>query len=238
MTTDARYEYLSNRALDSELTEKEASELAQALTEDSGRKDDFVHLLLFWETWSQSVAPERSAEAFVAAWKTRQSAEIDSEDFAAAVESKLADKQPSPSPFSQAATSVVSWLAWLRRPASLVCTAAVVVALVFGLWFATTQTANARVSIAGEAVCPACVLHESREHSAAVRTRIGDTAQVYYLDRSPDLDRKQGTFCSGPNPIKVEGRLRKAKGHLHLKAEQVEFPPKTTNENSRILFPL
>lgn len=234
--TAARYEYLSHRALDSELTEAEASELAQALTEDSVQRNDFVQLLLFWETWSQSVAPERSADAFVAAWKTRQSAEIDSGDFAAAVESKLVNKPPSL--ISQAATSVVSWLAWLRRPASLACTAAGVVVLAFGFWFATTQTANARVSIAGEAVCPACVLHESREHSAAVRTRIGDSVQVYYLDRSPDLDKKQGTFCSGPNPIKVEGELRKASGHLHLKAEHVEFPPKNTTESSRILFPL
>lgn len=234
--TAARYEYLSNRALDSELTEAESSELAQALIENSVQKNDFIQLLLFWETWSQSVAPERSAEAFVAAWKTRQSAEIDSEVFAAAVESKLTNKRLSL--FSQAATSVVCWLAWLRRPAALACTATAVVALAFGLWFAITQTANARVSIAGEAVCPACVLHESQEHSAAVRTRIGESAQVYYLDRSPDLDQRQGTFCSGPNPIKVEGRLRKTDGHLHLKAEHVEFPPKTTTESGRILFPL
>jgi len=234
--TDARSEYLSNRALHTALTEAEASELAQALTENSVQKNDFVQLLMFWETWSQNVAPERSAEAFVAAWKTRQSAEIDSEGFAAAVESKLSNKPPSF--IARLATSVGSWLVWLRQPASLACTAAAVVALVFGLWFVTTQTANARVSIAGEAVCPACVLHESREHSAAVRTRIAEAMQIYYLDRSPDLDKQQGVFCSGPNPIKVEGELRRPNGRLQLKAEHVEFPAKTTTNSARILFPL
>jgi len=234
--TDARYEYLSNRALDSELTEAEASELAQALTEDAAKKTDFVQLLLFWETWSQNAAPERSAEAFVAAWKTRQSAEIDSTSFATAVESKLANKQPSL--FSHATTSVVCLLAWFRRPVCLACTAVFVAALAVGFWFAATQTATATVSIEGEAVCPACVLHESHQHSAAVRTRIGGAVQVYYLDRSPDLDNKQGTFCSGPNPIKVDGKLRKANGHLQLKAEHVEFPSKNTTDSPRILFPL
>jgi hypothetical protein len=236
MTSDARYEYLSNLALDGELTDADASELAQALAEDTGRKEDFRRLLLLWETWSQNVAPERSAEAFVAAWKTRQSAEIDPETFTAAVEDKLADKQPSL--ISQAATSLISLLAWLRRPASLACTAVFVVVLAISLWFATSQTANAKVSIEGEAVCPACVLHESHQHSAAIRLRIGDKVLVYYLDHSPDLDKKQGSFCSGPNPIKVEGIVRKTNGHLQLKAEHFEFPPKKTTDSSRIIFPL
>ncbi|MFT3866942.1 MAG: hypothetical protein QM715_00460 [Nibricoccus sp.] len=234
--TDARYEYLANRALDSELTELEASELAQALAEDAARQNDFVQLLSFWETWSQNAAPERSADAFVAAWKTRQSAEIDSGEFAAAIESRLSNQPPAR--FSETTATFAPLLAWLRRPARLACTAVVAVAIAFGLWIATSQTASARVTITGEAVCPACVLHESHQHSAAVRLRIGDKVLVYYLDRSPELDQQQGTFCSGPNPINVAGTVRKTNGHLQLKAEQVEFPLKKTPEGSRILFPL
>ena len=111
------------------------------------------------------------------------------------------------------------------------------------LWFAAPRSAQAVTTLRGEAVCTACVLHESHEHAPAVRVIAGTVTNVYYLDRNPDLAALQDYFCGGPNAAIAEGRPRTENGRLLFEATTVTIPaasqPRETPTNSvRTIFPI
>src|SRR5262249_46477452 len=74
------------------------------------------------------------------------------------------------------------------------------------LWFAAARSARAVTVLKGEAVCTACVLHESQEHAPALRVIAGPSTNIYYLDRSPAIAALQNYFCGGPTAPAVGGK--------------------------------
>jgi hypothetical protein len=233
---DARYPELLGRLLEGELSEPEAGELARELSARPELQHDLHRHLVLWEAWSQHQTPERSAEAFVAAWNTRLRTENESADtFYQAVQARLETR----------GRRFSSWIAtlWaaLRRPAGIAWAASAAVAgLAVVFWLAAPRSAQAMITIQGEAVCPACVLHEGHQHTPAIRVRTGGTTLIYYLERSPTLTVGQEYFCMGPNPIIVGGKPRTEGGRILLHVSHAVVPPPTPKprDDQRILFPL
>jgi len=232
----ARYEELLGRLFEGELSEPEAAELAQELSANPGRQHDLQRHLMLWEVWSQHQAPERSAEAFVAAWKTRLRAENeDGDKFYQAVLDHLGNRGRR---FSTWVSAL--WTA-LRRPKGMAWAASAAVAgLALVFWLAVPRSAQAMIAVEGEAVCPACVLHEGHQHTPAIRVHTGGKTLIYYLDRTPPLTLGQGYFCTGPHPITVEGKPRTERGRLLLDVTRTVLPPPLpkAKDGQRILFPL
>ena len=79
--TPERYEELLGRLLDGEITPAEGEALAAALRADPVRRRDCRHHLELWDLHAQQLAPERSAESFMAAWNTRCQAEREAVPF-------------------------------------------------------------------------------------------------------------------------------------------------------------
>jgi hypothetical protein len=218
------------------LSGPEAAELAQELSANPGLQHDLQRHLVLWEVWSQHQAPERSAEAFVAAWKTRLRAESeDADKFYHAVLDHLGNRS------RRLSTWVSALWAALRRPAGIAWAASVAVAgLAVVIWLAVPRSAQAMIAIEGEAVCPACVLHEGHQHTPAIRVHTGGKTLIYYLDQTPPLTPRQGYFCTGPHPITVEGKPRTEHGRMLLNVSRTVLPPPPpkTSGDQRILFPL
>jgi hypothetical protein len=231
-----RYEELLGRLLEGELPEPEAVELAQELSANPGLQLDLQRHLVLWEVWSQYQTPERSAEAFVAAWKTRLRAENEGADkFYQTVLDHLGNRG------RRLSTWVSALWAALRRPKGIAWAASAAVAgLAVVFWLAVPRSAQAMIAIEGEAVCPACVLHEGHQHTPAIRVHTGGKTLIYYLDRTPPLTPGQEYFCTGPHPITVEGKPRTEHGRLLLDVSRTVLPPPPpkTNDDQRILFPL
>jgi hypothetical protein len=233
---DPRYQELLGRLLEAELSEAEAGELARELCARPELQHDLERHLVLWEVWSQHHAPERSAEAFVASWKTRLRAESEGADkFYQAVLARLETR----------GRRLLSWIAtlWaaLRRPAGIAWAASAAIAgFMVVFWLAAPRSAQAMITIQGEAVCPACVLHEGHQHTPAIRVRNGGTTVIYYLDRASTLTPGQGYFCTGPNPITVEGKPRTVNGRVLLNVSRTVLPPPPPKSkgDQRILFPL
>jgi len=232
----ARYEELLGRLFEGELSETEAAELAQELSARPELQHDLRRHLVLWEVWSQHQAPERSAEAFVAAWKTRLRAESeDADKFYQAVLDHLGNRG------RRLSTWVSALWAALRRPQGIVWAAsAAVAALAMVFWLAVPRPAQAMIDVEGEAVCPACTLHEGHQHTPAIRVHTGGKTLIYYLDRTPPLTPGQGYFCTGPHPITVEGKPRTEHGRLLLNVSRTMQPtaPPKPHADQRILFPL
>jgi hypothetical protein len=115
--------------------------------------------------------------------------------------------------------------------------------LVALFWFASPRSAQAMTTIKGEAVCPACVLHESHEHSPAIRVTDGGATRIYYLDRNSAVGGLQDYFCSGPTPAVAKGKARTEQGRLLFDASTVTIPeankPKAQPTNDvKIIFPI
>ena len=233
---DARYPELLGRLLEGELSEAEAGELARELRARPELQHDLHRHLVLWDVWSQYQTPERSAEAFVAAWKTRLRAETEGADaFYQTVLARL--ETPGRRLSSWMATL---WVA-LQRPAGIAWAASAAVAgLAIILWLAAPRPAQAMITIQGEAVCPACVLHEGHQHTPAIRVQKDGTTLIYYLERSPALTVGQEYFCMGPNPIMVEGKPRTEGDRVLLNVSRTVLPPPPpkTSHDQRILFPL
>jgi hypothetical protein len=232
----ARYEELLGLLFEGELSEAEAGELARELAARPELQPDLQRHLVLWEVWSQHQAPERSAEAFVAAWKTRVRAENEGADkFYQAVRDHLGTRG------RRLSTWIAALWAALRRPKGMAWAASAAVAsLAMVFWLAVPRSAQAMIAIEGEAVCPACVLHESHQHTPAIRVHQGGTTLIYYLDRTPPLTIGQGYFCTGPHPITVEGKTRTVNGRLLLDVSRTVLPPAPPKKSGdqRILFPL
>src|SRR4029434_4976968 len=92
------------------------------------------------------------------------------------------------------------------------------------LWFAGARSAQAVTVLKGEAVCTACVLHESQEHAPALRVIAGPSTNIYYLDRSTAVAALQVYFCGGPTAATAEGKARTEKGKRLFQAATVTIP--------------
>jgi hypothetical protein len=109
------------------------------------------------------------------------------------------------------------------------------------LWFARARSTHAVTVLKGEAVCTACVLHETLDHAPALRVVAGPTTNIYYLDRSPAVATLQGYFCSGPTPATAEGKVRTEEGRRMFQAATITIPgadrphEKSTNAHGTIL---
>jgi hypothetical protein len=104
------------------------------------------------------------------------------------------------------------------------------------LWIAGARSARAVTVLKGEAVCTACVLHESQEHAPALRVIAGPSTNIYYLDRSPAVAALQVYFCGGPTAATAEGKARTEEGRRLFQAETVTIPeanrPKEKSTNA------
>jgi len=88
-----RYDELLGRVLDDEITSAELAELGKDLRGQPDRLADLRFHLVLWEVFSQQRRPERSADAFVASWRTRLAAETQAATF---VERTVERLEPSP----------------------------------------------------------------------------------------------------------------------------------------------
>ena len=234
----ARYEELLGRLLDGELTGAESVELAEGLQASPGLRQNLRRHLVIGEVCSQNHAPERSAESFVNAWKTRLRAESEN---ANVFSDALRERLTSPG-------RLKNWLltlpASIRRPAGVAWAASLaLLMLVAVVWFAVERPAQAMTTIRGEAVCTACTLHESHSHLPAIRVTDSSSVKIYYLDRAAVSPSQQDYFCAGPEPVTATGKVETEHGRLLLESATVTIPKTTkpdagsTNDN-RILFPL
>jgi len=232
-----RFEELLERLLDGELTPVEGDELAAVLRTDPARRRELRQHLVLWELWSQQQAPERSAAAFLAGWRTRLRAERQGESFLAGLKTRISRDSAGESPLRR----LGAWWAALQRPAGLAWAASVaLVTCATFFWLLAPHRAQATTIVHGEAVCTACVLHEGHTHTPAIRVQTDGATHIYYLESSPRLTELQGYFCSGPNPITVEGKPHPAGGRMMLDVSHIELPPPPPkpNDDQRILFPL
>ena len=234
----ARYVELLDGLLEGELSDPEAEELAGVLRASPDLQRDLRQHLVLWEVWSQHAAPERSAESFMNAWKTRFRAESESADaFPAALRSRL-------QPPGKIQAWVRAFQTMVRHPFGIArAVSLLVIGLVALLWFASQRSAQAVNTIKGEAVCTACVLHESHEHRPAIRVVDGDTPRVYYLDHNSAAKDLQGYFCSGPKPVVARGKAKTVKGRLLFNAATVIIPEANQSQeqptnDARIIFPI
>jgi hypothetical protein len=219
---DARFADLLDRLLENELADAEGDELAEALRTEPGRCRELRRHLALWELWSQQQAPERSAEAFCASWRERLRAEEEPESFLAALRSRIARDAAG----RGSHTSARGWwrTLWRAPRAVWLPTAAMAaLALFFGVW--STHRAEATVTIRGEAVCPACVLHIGHAHVPAIRVQEAGATRVYFLEPTPELAAMQRYFCSGPHPITVEGRLTADTDRASIAVSRIVNPP-------------
>jgi hypothetical protein len=215
--SDARYHQLLGRLLDGELPAPELEELARMVEARPDLQKDLRQHLELWERCSQKYAPERSPEAFCAAWHTRLRAESPDDLFSKSMGERLSDAQIKVA----AEPRIPFWRSWLR-PAPLalaagfaVLTLVAIFAAASGGWLhrpATTPSAtagtNAVVALAGESVCSTCVLHEDHRHLPAIRLKRDGVVRVVYVEICPLATKYQAHFCGGPQPIWATGVLR------------------------------
>jgi hypothetical protein len=217
-----RYQELLGRLLEGGLSEAEAGELAAELRERPELQRDMRSHLVLWELWSQQHTPERSAAAFLNGWKTRlRVEEEDSDVFADAMRTRI----DAPPLRTGAIVSFVRVLGAIRRPKGMAWAASMLIVISAAiLWFAGAKSAQAITVLKGEAVCTACVLHETQDHAPALRVVAGLSTNIYYVDSSPALAALQSYFCSGPTTATAEGKARVEKGRRLFQAATVTFP--------------
>lgn len=253
-----RYHELLSRLFEGELSDGEADELAGGLRGGEDLRQDLRRHLVLWETWSQGQAPERSAEAFVAAFKTRFRAENEgSAAFSQAVRERLLTGEDLPPVSRRARPRFTPWRApfpsiaallhgirnsWFgSRRAAGIAACLGLVGLVGLFWMAVQWPAQAVTTIQGDAVCTACVLHESQEHRPAIRVTDAGKARVYYLERNGTVFRLQDRFCGGPTPVTAKGKATTARGRLRFEATSISLPakparPAPENERERVIL--
>ncbi|VGO17120.1 hypothetical protein PDESU_05715 [Pontiella desulfatans] len=212
-----RYDELLSLYFDGEPSEAELTELADLLRSDETLAMDFREQLLIWEVWSQENAPERSADAFLAAFHTRQRAEEDASDFELSMTKQLKERknpflwQPV---FAIAAILVILLsLSVLMKPSSDPQPVA--------------MADHVHLHVHGECVCTHCTLHQTEKHLRAIRyvDNKGRTEIVYLVD-NPEMDMKMRHFCRGPTPVLVEGDLVEQDGRRMLAATSFDLEHK------------
>ena len=237
-----RFEDLLGKLLDGELTLGEGDELAAILRGDPDRMREVRHHLVLWELWVQQQAPERSAEAFVAACRTRVRAEGESGSFVARLGERMARAATGRGEVRPRwATFVRGWRTLCRPPGLAWAAAACAVVAVFG-WFALPHTVLATTTtIHGDAVCTACFLHETHDHAPAIRVHEGGTTRIYYVQSDRRAIVRLGDYCAAPVPLVATGRTEMKDGRrlFNARAVAAEIPPAVPapKESERILFP-
>jgi len=194
------------------------------LSDDRERAKDFQQQLLIWEAWSQETAPERSAEAFVAAFHTRLRAEEDASDFELAVTKQLRERK---NPFLfQPIFAIAAVLMILLSLTVLLKPAEPKPQVVEQMDGAEPHTHF--VSITGECVCTRCTLKMEGKHNKAIRYADASGAvKIVLLARNPELRQHAGKFCRGPTPALVKGEMVEQDGQQMLAASSLSF----TEEN-------
>lgn len=233
---DERFDVLTDALLDGELSAGEEAELVAALRAEPGRRRELRQHLMLWELWAQQRAPERSADAFLAAWHTRLRAERQSDDFVARLRERISGGTAATSLL----TSVGAWWRAAGRSIQVACAAsAAAVALIACLWLTIPQHARATTTIHGEAVCTACTLHETHEHLPAIRVRTNGEQRIYYVSSDPAAIQRLGNYCAAPVPLIATGRSNTRRGRLELNVEAAEADRSrpAVEESERRLFP-
>ena len=203
---NSRYDALVAALHEDDLTGAEADELAALVRARPELRRDLRRQLVLWELWSQQQAPERSAESFLAACRTRLRAESEGESFLAALHQRQTRETRRTPPGRR----------WLRGPLAFAWAAPLAAALVaLVLWTAMPRTAQA-TTLTGEAICTACMLHESHEHRPVLRIQEAGTTRLCYLESDHPLYREIGNYCAAPVPIDATGGLRTENGRLIL----------------------
>jgi hypothetical protein len=240
--TDARFEELVQRVLDDELTEPEVAELAAELRARPARQVELREHLAVWELWSQQLSPERSAEAFLAACRTRLAADRGSVEFVNAVTARVQRDQAAGSwlldVLRRARQAVVD--RW-RSPAVVGWTAACAAVAVVVLWFATPHPLQATTVLHGEAVCTACLLHQGHEHTPAIRVHGRHGEEIFYVVSDPVVVHRMGNICRAPVPLVVHGAtgVRDGRNVITLSAVEPDRAAGATPPapDQRTLFP-
>lgn len=227
-----RFEELLSRLFDGELTDTEAGALTALLRDHPPLRSELRQHLVIWELWSQQKAPERSADAFVAACHTRLRAERQGDSFLASLRERLPNKE-----HEEQRGASLWW--WLRRPASLAGAISFLTAAAAILfWFVVLpHRAVATVTLHGEAVCTACILHETHEHRPAIRVTEGGRTRIYYVKSDRHPFERAGDFCSAPVPLVVTGRAESKDGRLEMEASSVQRDSAPDSPAGPILFP-
>lgn len=212
----SRYDELVSILMDGEPTESELTELEQMLKENPELAKELRDHLLTWESWSQSVAPERSPESFLAACHTRLKAEADSTHFR---QSTMRQITPTHRP-----------IAWAS---GLAAAALITLAFLYSLkppgpdnpgLTPSLATEPQSVSIEGESVCTQCTLNQEGGHNKGVRfTGANGAIQLLLLKRDPSLRVHTPHFCGGPTPVLVAGTLVREDGQELLATTSLEF---------------
>lgn len=218
--TPERFEELLGGLLEEALSPEEAAELARELGRSPERLREVRAHLAMWELWSQTQAPERGAEAFVAAWRTRWQAENENPDeFPGALRARLELEWPG----RAAGPRRPVW----RRPLTLLGTLGLAATIAIVFWLTTPGTSLAATRLQGETVCTHCGLREPGPHAPALRVRESGRERIVYLDRTPALAGRQGRFCAGPVGATVEGRLHREGDREYLEPATILFaaPP-------------
>lgn len=219
-----RYRVLADRALEGELDDGEAAELAALLRGNAGLRETFRRELALWELWSQASAPERSAEAFLASWRTRLEAEGSGEAFARdwrrRVRSETLDTSSLDRPDAGGARGALGRRRWLPAFGGIAA------ALALGglaSWLALPNRAEALQRVSGQAVCRKCLLGEPHEHTAALRVRDEHGVEhVCYLLPDNAVPHAYGNFCDKPVPVVVTGIVRREGGCETIEVRRVE----------------
>jgi len=210
-----RYQEQLSLFMYGEPTEAELNELAALLKNDEALTEHFREELLIWETWSQENAPERSADAFLAGFRTRFRAEEDAPEFELSVIKHLKERK---NPF-------------LWQP--IIAIAAVLIILLSLGYFFNPADINTglvpsaqagMVQIQGECVCMHCTLAMTDRCSKAVRYIGADgKTRIIRLVRNPDLRQYNACFCKGPTLVKIEGKLVEENGVKLLAASSISI---------------
>jgi len=233
--TRERYQELLQNLLDKELSPSEAIELTEGLRQHPEWLADLRQHLALWDVWSQQVAPERSAESFIAGWQTRVRAEAGAEQFSKSV----LDRVRAPT----FRFGVPFWKRW--RWAWQIGFAVFALAFISmaALWtvqrisqarvsgenagFLVQIGTNRTVTIVGEGVCPCCVLHEvlpqnGRPPNPAIRLKQNGVTRIIYLEFPGYTQVMHDQYFTGGTTVTVKGILRDEKGRLILTTSSIE----------------
>jgi hypothetical protein len=247
MTTD-RYDSLLAQLLDGELTPAESDEFAAALRADEAHRRELRQHLIIWELWTQQHAAERSADAFLAACRTRLTAERNSDRFVSELGQRLRAQGLLPAALTHGfgatrniGRTFARWWSdhvWVGLASSAAAFAAISVLV----WAMLPHAARATTTLHGEAICTSCMLHETHEHLPAIRVREEGVVHIYYVQPDPRPVQRLGGYCMAPMPIVVTGQasLRDGRRVIDVRAASSVLgstqPPALSSDN-RVLFP-
>lgn len=223
-----RFEELLGILLDGEPTAAEDDELADLVRADPARRRELRQQLALWDLWSQQCVPERAAEAFVAACRTRRRAEHEDGQFVAKLNARIRRREgdcetPWRASWRALAPTWARFASALQPPGRWISATAAAVGLIVVFWWLALPhpTQAMPVTLHGEVVCTACMLHETPDHAPALVVHDGNRTLIYYVqsDRRPIF--RLGDYCSAPLPLVATGRVETSHGRLEFNADTV-----------------